>query len=86
MAASPEHILIRLQAGRRADDPALAFALHRLHAQVLMRLPETLIVQAPAGLREAIAALPGVLHAGGVQMPARAIRRTVTTLTTSPPA
>lgn len=78
MAASPEHILVRLRHGARADDPVLTAALHRLHAQVLLRLPETLIVQAPSGLREAIAALPGVAHAGGVQLPARALPRIVT--------
>lgn len=78
MAASSEPILIRLRPGRRADDPAIAAALHSLHAQVLLRLTDTLIVQAPAGLREAIAALPGVAHAGGVQLPARTLPRTVT--------
>jgi hypothetical protein len=57
------------------EPAAFATALHRLAALPLLRLPYALLVRAPVTAREALAALPGVAHAGGVDMPARPPRR-----------
>ncbi len=60
----------------KGSEPAsLAPALQRLAALPLLRLPHALLVRAPIAMREALADLAGVAHAGGVDMPARPPRR-----------
>lgn len=66
------------------EPAAFAAALHRLSALPLLRLPHALLVRAPVTVREALAALPGVAHAGGVDMPARPPRRIRVPLTPAP--
>lgn len=55
--------------GRFAD------ALRAIPGQILLTLPRHLIVLAPDGAREALARLPGVMHAGAVNLPQRAVPR-----------
>jgi len=71
-AAEAGHFLLVLNGPQPA---ALLPALRRLGALALLRLPGALLVRAPLARREALAALPGIAHAGGVDMPSRPPRR-----------
>lgn len=72
MPPESSHFLLVLD-GPEAS--ALAPALRRLDALPLLRLHHALLVRAPSAARDALAALPGVAHAGGVDLPARPPRR-----------
>lgn len=55
--------------------PRFAAALAALGGRAVLALPRSLIVLAPDGAREALARLPGVRHAGGVNLPQRPLPR-----------
>lgn len=62
--------------GFRAGPPAtFAPALRALGGQVVLALPQVAIVLAPEGARDGLARLPGVQHAGGVNLPERRLPR-----------
>ncbi|WP_431285524.1 hypothetical protein ACQW02_12245 [Humitalea sp. 24SJ18S-53] len=70
--SSPRPFLI----GFRATQPAhFAPALAALGGRVVLALPRSAIVLAPDDARDALARLPGVVHAGGVNLPQRTVPR-----------
>lgn len=60
---------------RAAPPPGFAHALRALQGRILLALPAQLIILAPQGAREALARLPGVTHAGGINLPQRPLPR-----------
>ncbi|MEI6159812.1 MAG: hypothetical protein WCP77_08265 [Roseococcus sp.] len=50
-------------------------ALAALSGRVLLALPDHLIILAPQAARERLARLPGVTHAGGINLPQRPLPR-----------
>jgi hypothetical protein len=60
----------------RGQPPAgFAPALAALSGRVLLALPHHLVIQAPQAARERLARLPGVIHAGGINLPQRPLPR-----------
>ena len=60
---------------RAPPPPAFADALRANQGRILLALPAQLIIIAPSGAREALARLPGVTHAGGINLPQRPLPR-----------
>ena len=58
-----------------APPPRFGAALAALGAHPVLALPRSMIVLAPEGARDALARLPGVTHAGGVNLPQRPLAR-----------
>lgn len=68
------HFLLALRPGIH-DRSRLMASLRQLGAQLVLNLPHALIVVAHETQRDSLASLPGVTHAGGVEMTGRPIRR-----------